>query len=219
MTPSLIIKLTILLVLGLLIVWRKSKRNKTNKLISRLSDNSYSSFSLMIIFTSKKTDSKLNLKRLIESSDYEIIEINDKKDTFNNWNDNIYFDTKNIKKGIIELNELTVFNDPESIIITDREKIQKLSNDLNCKILIGVWERVSMTVIYEEYEKGKLLTSTTIIDNKPDNANSYVRQELIDKADNESLKNELIGSANGLKELFDDKELNIIEYTLKDNSK
>jgi len=173
----------------------------------------------MIIFTSKKTDSKLNLKRLIESSDYEIIEINDKKDTFNNWNDNIYFDTKNIKKGIIELNELTVFNDPESIIITDREKIQKLSNDLNCKILIGVWERVSMTVIYEEYEKGKLLTSTTIIDNKPDNANSYVRQELIDKADNESLKNELIGSANGLKELFDDKELNIIEYTLKDNSK
>jgi hypothetical protein len=173
----------------------------------------------MVILAGKKNDTKTNLKKLIESSDYKITEITDKNDTFNNWNDTIYFDAKNIKKGIVELYELTIFNDPESIIITDREKIQKLSNDLNCKILIGVWERVSMTLIYEEYYKGKLLTSTTIIDNKPDNANLNVRQELIDKADNESLKNVLIGSANGLKELFDEKELDIIEYTLKDNSK
>jgi hypothetical protein len=173
----------------------------------------------MAILTSKKTDTKTNLIKLIETSDYKITEITDKKDTFNNWNDKIYFDTKKVIKGIIELSELTIFNDPESIIITDREKNQNLSRDLNCKILIGVWERVSMTVIYEEYEKGKLLTSTTIIDNKPYNANFNVRQELIDKADNESLKKVLIGSANGLKELFDDKELDIIEYTLKDNIK
>tara|TARA_R110002051_G_C8603201_1_gene480761 strand:+ start:112 stop:765 length:654 start_codon:yes stop_codon:yes gene_type:complete len=216
MKSSLIIKLIVIIIFGLFILWKKSKRrNNSNILISRLTDNSNSSFSLMTILTDKKADVKINLKKLIETSDYKIVEIKNKKQTFNDWNDSIYFETENIKKGVVELKELTIFNDPESIIITDKEKIRKLSFDLNCKIIISIWERVSMTVVYEEYEKGSLLTSTTIISNKPYKNNLNSRLEFINDANKKILQKVLIKTANELKDFFDNKELEIIEYTLK----
>jgi hypothetical protein len=216
MTTSIIVTLSLLGLVGLLKLWEKYQSSDSDKILKRVTDITSPSFSLLTILKKPTIEIKTRLENLIESSDYEITELKNIKISFSKWNDKIYFDTKSLRKGIVELTDSTVFNDPESIIITDREKIKQLSKDLDSKILVTIWERVSMTVMFDVYDRGLLTSTTSVTEGKADKDDINPNGELLKRADGDKLKIVLMNSGVNIKELFDNDELNVIEYKLKD---
>lgn len=216
MTTSIIVTLSLLGLLGLIKLWEKYQTSESDKILKRVADITSPSFSLMAVLSKPTIEIKTRIENLIESADYEIVELKNKNVSFSKWNDKIYFDTKNLKKGIIELSDSIVFNDPESVIITDREKIKQLSKDLDCKILVAIWERVSMTVMFDEYEYGTLTSTTSVTEDKADKDDIKPNRELLKKADGDKLKIVLMNSGVNIRELFDKDDLNVIEYKLKE---
>lgn len=215
MTASIITTLTLFGLWGLIKLWEKYQRSESDKILKRITEVTTPSYSIMTILTKPTIEIKTRLEKLIESSDYEIAGLINIKGSFANWNDKIYFDTENLRKGIIELTDSTVFNDPESIMITDREKIRQLSKDLNCKVLVTIWERVSMTIIFDEYNCGVLNSTTSVTEGKADNDNKNPKPDLLKKSDGDKLKVVLMNCGVNIKELFDKENLNVIEYKLK----
>ena len=217
MSPSIIVTLILLGIWGIFKILEKKQRSEPDRILERLNDTQSFPYSLMIILVKPTTEIKTSLEKLFETSGYLIEESKNKKNSFHNWNDEIYFDTKHLNKGIIELTDSVVLNDPESIIITDREKIKQLSKDLNCKILVSIWERVSRTVMFDVYDNGALVSTTSVTDGKADKDNINPDVDLIKRADSEQLKIALTGNGLNTEELFNNYDLPITEYHLRDN--
>jgi hypothetical protein len=171
MTTSIIVTLSLLGVVGVLKLWEKYQSSKSNKILQRVTNINAPSYSLMIIFKKPTIEIKTRLENLIEASGYKIEALKTLKTKFYHWNDDIYFDRKIIKKGIIELKDLVVFNDPEFVVITDQNNIAQLSKDFDCKIIVGIWERVSWSVLLDIYENGQLTSKTSVIEDLADNNN------------------------------------------------
>lgn len=210
--------ITTLVLLGIVVLFKvleKKQRSEFNKILKRVADVHSPSYSIMTILSKPSTEIKSRLENLIQSSGYEIDRLTNKTDSFAKWNEKIYFDTKKLKKGIIELTESIVFNDPESVIVTDREIIKQLSKELNCKILTGIWERVSWTVMLDVYEGGHIISATSVTDGKADNDNVNPDNDLLEKADGDKLKVVLRMHGLNIDELFNKDDLSIIEYRMR----
>ena len=216
MTTSFIVTLSLLGLVGLLKLWEKYQGSTSDKILQRVTNTRSPSYGLMIILTKPTIEVKTRLENLIEASDYEIEGLKTLRTRFDKWNDKIYFDRETIRKGIIELTDSVVFNDPEFVVITDRDKIAQLSRDFDCKILVGIWERVSWSVLLHTYDKGQLTSMTSVIEDKADHDNMNPNSELLKSADGDKLKVVLMNCGANIKELFDSDDLNVIEYKLKD---
>ncbi|HWJ29424.1 MAG TPA: hypothetical protein VNS32_22990 [Flavisolibacter sp.] len=155
------------------------------------------------------------MENLFVSSGYVIERSSNKTDSFGSWNEQIYFDTRQLKKGIIELTQSVVLNDPESVIVTDRELIKQLSKELNCKIFTGIWERISRTVMLDVYQSGKLISATAATEGKADNDNANPDIDLLAKADGDKLKVVLMKHGLNIDELFKKDDLPIVEYLFR----
>jgi hypothetical protein len=215
MTTSITVTLSLLLLVGLLKLWEKYQNSDSDKILRRVTNIKSPSYSLMTILAKPTIEIKTRLENLIESSDYEIEGLKKLISQFDNWNDRIYFDTNTLRKGIIELTDSVVFNDPEFLIITERDRIKQLSIDLDCKIVVGIWERVSWSVLLDIYERGALISTTSVVDNQADNDNFNPDKELLRKPDGENLKIVLMNYGLNIKELFYNNDLNVIEYKLR----
>ncbi|MEQ8925395.1 MAG: hypothetical protein RLO81_06245 [Fulvivirga sp.] len=214
--PGSVIATLILVGIFLLFKWWNNRDvSESNKVYRRLSESDSQSFSLMVILQHPSLNVKTAIENLINSFDYKIIGISQKTDSFQSWNDKVNNNTNELKKGIIELDNSTVFNDPETVIITDEDKISMLSEVLNCKILVCVWERVSQTIIFDIFDNGNKASSTTIVENvlmKIDSRNP--NQALIKDGNCNVLKIQMMKNGVDIKTLFESNNLNIDEYNL-----
>lgn len=218
MMTSIIVTLSLAGLVGLLKLWEKYQSWTSDKILQRVTNTKSPSYSLMTILIKPTIEIKTRLETLIEQSDYEIEGLKTFKTRFDQWNDKIYFDRENLRKGIIELTDSVVFNDPEFVIVTDRDRIAQLSKDLDCKIVVGIWERVSWSVLLDIYDRGQLTSKTCVIEDKTDKDNINPNPELLKKSDGDKLKVVLMNSGVNIKELFDNDDLNVIEYKLKDTA-
>lgn len=216
MTGSFITTLILLGIWGLFKLWERWSRSKSDQLATRVMNIGAASYSLMVVMKPPSLEVKIGLEALMESVGYEIMGIEAKKEGFVKWNDEIYFETKQLRKGLIELGDAVVFDDPEAVMITDRRAMENFSRDYGCTVMIAIWERVSLTVIFEEYVDGQLLSSTCATAFRPDANNVNTDRELLKKADGDRLKIRLMKKGVDTRALFDSKVLNIIEYRLQD---
>ena len=210
--------ITTLVLLGIVILFKvleKKERFESKELLNRLTDTHSPSYSILVILLEPSTDVKTRLENLFVSSGYVIERSSNKTDSFGSWNEQIYFDTRQLKKGIIELTQSVVLNDPESVIVTDRELIKQLSKELNCKIFTGIWERISRTVMLDVYQSGKLISATAATEGKADNDNANPDIDLLAKADGDKLKVVLMKHGLNIDELFKKDDLPIVEFLLR----
>ena len=199
----------------LLKMFEKRQGSQANKIIKRVADVYSPSYSILIILLKPSTEIKILLEDIYKSSGYEIDRVTNKTDSFAKWNDKIYFDTKKLRKGIIELKESVVLNDPESVLLANHEICKQLSKELNCKILTGIWERISWTVMLDIYEEGNMISTTSVTEGKADIDNVNPDNDLLKKPDGDNLKVVLWKHGLSTDELFNKADLQIIEYRMR----
>lgn len=215
MPPSLITTLILLGIFVLFKIFEKRQASQANEIIKRAADVYSPSYSLLIILLKPTTEIKAVLEDLYKRSGYYIDQVTSKTDSFTNWNDKIYFDTKKLRKGIIYLKDSVVLNDPETVLFTNLEIGKQLSKELNCKILMGIWERISWTVMMDIYEEGNLISSTSVTDGKADSDTINPDNDLLKKPDGDNLKVVLWKHGLNTDELFNKADLQIIEYSMR----
>lgn len=199
----------------LLKMFEKRQGSQANKIIKRVADVYSPSYSILIILLKPSTEIKILLEDIYKSSGYEIDRVTNKTDSFAKWNDKIYFDTKKLRKGIIELKESVVLNDPESVLLANHEICKQLSKELNCKILTGIWERISWTVMLDIYEEGNMISTTSVTEGKADIDNVNPDNDLLKKPEGDYLKAVLWKHGFNTDELFNKADLQIIEYRMR----
>ena len=216
MGTSFITTFILLTIWGVFKLWERWRRSKTDKTLERVMAVQAASYSVMVMLTRPSIEIKTMLEELMKAAGYEITGIKIKKESFDRWNDDLYFDTAHLKKGLVELAGAVVFNDPESVIITNRQAMEKLSEEGQCTVLVAIWERVSSTVIFEGYVNGQLQSATQATAFRPDPRNMNPDRELLKRADGDRLKVRLMKKAVDTRLLFDKTALNIVEYQLND---
>lgn len=209
-----ITSLVLLAIWGIIKLLERRNKSKEDKVVNRLLDNSRPSFSLLIIMKKPSPELRLMIQSLIRSSDYTIEGTHQRVLRFVNWNDEIRMETVNLKMGIIEMPNYVLLNDPEGVMIIDRPKMEEFSRDLDCKLVITAWEKVSATVILDVYEGGKLLSATMANEENTECENINPDEHLLNYPDCDTLKSALMKHRINLAELFDSNSIPITEYAI-----
>ena len=215
MVTSIIVTLSLWGLVGLFKLFEKWQERKQDKTVQRFTE-SRPSYGIMTIFKPPSQEVREQIERLIIDFGYEITSTTAKNTSFDKWNDHVYFDSKKSKKGIIELDQVVVFNDPEFVVIVYDDQISKLSGILDCRIIVSIWERISSSIIFAEYEHGKLISSTSIVEGKQDGNNQNPHKGLLKHPDEAKLKATLLEKGLNTHELFYKNGLTITEYSLLD---